>query len=536
MTFSLPTAISLSLLVVLVLSLSTTVLASDACSGQTSCGDCSNMTTCFWCESESTCQDFSTNATLGNCKEWCQGDACVCEYNGFFPVAGSYSGDVILMAFYAIILGYGAKLISDGSELLLEILDPGIIGGLVLPILGAVPDAAIIVVAGAFGTAAQAQRQVAVGVGTLAGSTIMLLTLPWSAGLWLARCDFDPRTGLAQDNTLTSNSLTKTGVTVDNDTPVNAKIMVVTSVLYLVVQGRAFFFLSDDASSSAVAAEKWFALVGCILCASMLVVYCVYQIVNPKLQQAKIDQARNEYLMKQAVHALVHRTNSLLTQSTGGSLHEADPLIVPAPVVDVRAAGLKWKRKAKEDKEQESAPTMQTIQQEDEEEDEGVHQSTMTIALQASALLGIGVAMVAFFSDPMVSVITAFGDKTGIPSFYISFVVTPFCSNASEAISSLIFASKKKKTITSLTFSQLYGAATMNNTLCLGIFYALIYYQGLAWTFTAETITILVVILLVGLVGSTRTTMSCLWIFPVASLYPLSIALIWFMENVLKLD
>lgn len=83
----------------------------------------------------------------------------------------------------------GAKLIADGSELLLEILDPGIIGGLLLPVLGAVPDSAIVVVSGAMGSTAEAQDQLNVGVGTLAGSTIMLLTIPWAVGLWLARTD-----------------------------------------------------------------------------------------------------------------------------------------------------------------------------------------------------------------------------------------------------------------------------------------------------------------------------------------------------------
>lgn len=38
--------------------------------------------------------------------------------------------------------------------------------------------------------------------------------------------------------------------------------------------------------------------------------------------------------------------------------------------------------------------------------------------------------------------------------FYISFIVTPICSNASEIVSSLIFASKKKKVTSSMTFSQ----------------------------------------------------------------------------------
>ena len=41
-----------------------------------------------------------------------------------------------------------------------------------------------------------------------------------------------------------------------------------------------------------------------------------------------------------------------------------------------------------------------------------------------------------------------------IPAFYVAFVVTPYASNASELVSSLIFASRKHKKNISLTFSQ----------------------------------------------------------------------------------
>lgn len=43
---------------------------------------------------------------------------------------------------------------------------------------------------------------------------------------------------------------------------------------------------------------------------------------------------------------------------------------------------------------------------------------------------------------------------SGIPAFYVAFCVTPFASNASELVSSLIFASRKQKKNISLTFSQ----------------------------------------------------------------------------------
>jgi hypothetical protein len=52
----------------------------------------------------------------------------------------------------------------------------GIVGSVVLPVLGAVPDGAIILFSG---LGSDAKNQIVVGVGALAGSTIMLITLPW---------------------------------------------------------------------------------------------------------------------------------------------------------------------------------------------------------------------------------------------------------------------------------------------------------------------------------------------------------------------
>lgn len=98
---------------------------------------------------------------------------------------------------------------------------------MLLPVLGAVPDAAIVIASGALGTREEAQSQVAVGVGTLAGSTIMLLTgsryyntssipqyantnnllplVPWAISMIVARCDIGPD-GKAVDERCTSCS------------------------------------------------------------------------------------------------------------------------------------------------------------------------------------------------------------------------------------------------------------------------------------------------------------------------------------------
>ena len=177
-------------------------------------------------------------------------------------------GTILLIVGYGYVLLQGANLISDGSELLLEVMDPGVIGGLVLPILGALPDAAMIVVSGIGGTKAEAQEEVAVGIGTLAGSTVMLLSIAWGGSLVLGRCDIED--GRAVNKKLTKGwDNMETGVTSDAATRLNAYIMVASAFFYLFPQIPTFLGHEHDPTA---------ALCGSIACLIGLIIYCAYQV------------------------------------------------------------------------------------------------------------------------------------------------------------------------------------------------------------------------------------------------------------------
>jgi hypothetical protein len=84
---------------------------------------------------------------------------------------------VLLIAAYGYGLARASKNISRGTELLLSIPEySGLIGSVVLPVLGAVPDGAFILFSG---LGPHAQDELSVGVGALAGSTVLLLTGGW---------------------------------------------------------------------------------------------------------------------------------------------------------------------------------------------------------------------------------------------------------------------------------------------------------------------------------------------------------------------
>merc|ERR1712134_225496 len=93
----------------------------------------------------------------------------------------------------------------------------------------------------------------------------------------------------------------------------------------------------------------------------------------------------------------------------------------------------------------------------------------------------------------MVDLLGALGKCINIPPFYVSFVLAPMASNASELVAAANYA--QKKTIKSMTtsLSTLEGAAVMNNTFTTGVFFALIYLRGIAWEFQAETIVLVLI-------------------------------------------
>ena len=68
--------------------------------------------------------------------------------------------------------------------------------------------------------------------------------------------------------------------------------------------------------------------------------------------------------------------------------------------------------------------------------------------------------------------------------------------------------------------------------MCLGIFYALIYFSNgeLAWEYSAEVVSILAVTLCVGLLGSFKRNFTVLHFIPIALLYPLSILLVFILK------
>ncbi|KAM1474880.1 hypothetical protein ACFX2I_030843 [Malus domestica] len=506
------------------------------------------------------------------------------ETYGFLPCTDSVLGNLFLILVYGYLMYLAATYLSNGSELLLEILGPGIVGGLFLPVLGSLPDAILILVSGLSGSKETAQSQVSVGMGLLAGSTVLILTLIWGSCVVVGKCDI--RNSVAIDNKDTKGfSLTGSGVSTDIWTSYAARIMTISILPFIIVQLPAVI---NSKSGSQIAV-----LVALVISVALFISYCLYQVFQPWIQRRRIAYAKHKHVISGILQHLKMRFGSLLTddgepneeniiklfyamdQNGDGHIsgNELRAMIVGLKFDEIELDkndavekvmndfdtshdsqidkneflfGIsKWIHEAKRSGDDNDHRTMKflfdfhskTKQEHDllggqsDEIIEGVENPKWT-SFKAVLMLLIGTLIAAAAADPLIDVVDNFSTATGIPTFFISFIALPLATSC-EAVSAIMFASRKKIRTASLTFSQLYGSATMNNVMCLSVFLALVYFRELTWDFSAEVLIILIVCIVMGVFCSFRTVFP-LWTSSIAFLlYPFSIALIYVLDYIL---
>ncbi|EFJ33977.1 hypothetical protein SELMODRAFT_82683 [Selaginella moellendorffii] len=529
-----------------------------------------------------------------------EGKACQESY-GIFPCSEKLGGSVFLLIVYSYAFVKAAQLLLNGSELLLEIAHPGIVGGLCLPIICTIPDAAVILVSGIFGDKETAQSQVMIGMGVLAGSTVLLLTMLWGTALIVGRCDLYEINGhkYAREKTLTKGfHLTETGVTLTKQTTYVAWILVLSVLPCIVVQLPQIL--------GAPALSRVFVIIGSAMAFLGFVAYCVYQVMTPWIQQVMVDWHRHRYRRSHALHRahiysrqkrwgdlllngekllnyeVLRRLFHFFDQNGDGLLSERElknfiktiglthdsniPEGLEAKIwmeefdherdgklslVEFEEGMANWLNSSKLGLEfryfhswsailfiyfffvQEAQSSLYALL-----EDEEVHAPEDTedpngILVTATACLLGGMALACIFAAPLVDTIDDFSRASHIPAFFVSFVVTPIATSSSEVISSITFASKKQKRGISVTYSQLYGSVVLNNTLCLGLFLAIVAARGLVWDFSAEVLIMALATMAMGCVGGIFTTIPLFMAFGAFLLYPLSLGLVVLLNQYL---
>mmetsp|Transcript_2366 Transcript_2366/g.10082 ORF Transcript_2366/g.10082 Transcript_2366/m.10082 type:complete len:532 (-) Transcript_2366:258-1853(-) len=503
---------------------------------------------------------------------------------------------LFLLLAYGYILFQASNMISNGSELLLLVPSlAGLVGSCVLPVLGAVPDGAIVLFSG---MGPDAQEQLAVGVGALAGSTTMLLTIPWFLSVYAGRVDIDSDGDCVYKVPKIDgmkSTLFEMGVQPHEDVRVGAQIMMITSLSYLLIQVPASY-LHGPTDEVAAGEQKW-ALAAMVVCVLAFILYLVYQyhVSQTSDEDAglflKVDAVVVEKIKKGEISLLAVMSSFV----KDGPVSESTPLnrtahyprlekiLKPFFVLYDESGDGKIDRREltlvlrdlgitlnfdevndrfdKYDTNSDGHINLQEFVQgmselmddpaareaiakagsketTDEEEPEEMPEDFMhlppeeqqrRVLMRSFYMMGLGTALVLLFSDPMVDVLSEFGKRINVPPFYVSFILAPLASNASELIASYNYALKKTRNSITISLTALEGAGSMNNTFCLGVFMVLIYAKRLAWQYTAETISILFVQFAVGLLALIpvqRVYLACF----VLLVYPIALGLVAGLE------
>jgi len=517
------------------------------------------------------------------------------------PDSCNHAQLLVVTIVYGVVLYQSSNLIASGSEFLLLVPSlAGIVGSIVLPILGAVPDGMMTLCSG---LGPNAQSTVGAGVGVLAGSTVMLLTFPWFIALTFGRVPIE--NGKANFSAKGKSGLFDSGISYDKNIKQNAVLMMLTTLLYLIIQVPAWFTDSEphptrDQTVAQASAERQWACIGGIASLAAFIGYlylCFLASKEDKVLESVIDGIKNkkislggalEFLLQTkgtgkellddkniALKTIMRPFFAKYDADGTGDIGQSEFMTMVRDLDDQlqkEDAEALWKtfevsgdglikfdefcqgfvkylakpdtaEKLKSRKTQSKIPSYGMEDEEDGEEeipedlaDLSYDDQQRAIKLRAAWMMALGTSVVVLVSDPFVDVLTNWGDRLGIPAFYISFVVAPFASNASELLSAYTYAKKKTKAALTTSLSTLVGAAIMNNTFCLGIFYGLIYFGGLAWQFTAETTAIILIQWIIGLLAMAKDTQAWFVAFIILAMYPFCLFLVWYLENIIGWD
>ncbi|XP_011000237.1 PREDICTED: uncharacterized protein LOC105107867 isoform X3 [Populus euphratica] len=198
---------------------------------------------------------------------------------GFLPCSSNIFGHLFLIAVYEYMLFHGEGYLASGGEKIFRILGPGVFGASAFQVLGALPESLILL-----------------GVGLLAGTSILLLTVLWGTCVIVGSIQSSLPT---ISNTSSSRlfswltgacvlSFIQFGVTTDLETSYTARIMGLSVIPFLILQIPKIFNSSSG--------EYLTILISLVVSVVSLLIYFFYQIFEPwiqkrRLQYVKYDEA-----------------------------------------------------------------------------------------------------------------------------------------------------------------------------------------------------------------------------------------------------
>ncbi|KAL5716404.1 hypothetical protein ACHQM5_018102 [Ranunculus cassubicifolius] len=471
---------------------------------------------------------------------------------GFLPCAVNIWGHLFLIIVYQYFLYLGEKCVSNGSELMFHALGNGVFGASAFQILGSFPQAILVLASGISGSKEAAQAQLMGGVGILAGSTVFLLTLLFGTCVVVGKVDLPASPQSFDTEALIPSRLRGSGITTDIETRYTARIMIFSTIPFIVTQLP--HVLGSSPGSVAT-------LIALIISSAFLLVYCLYQVFHPWIQNKRLEYLKHKFVDEVVLQKLLNRDGEPNKEAMSDLFRTLDldeDKLVTSGELQGLMLGIQFQKVFL------YADDFLDVVMEDFDvscddsinEDEFVKGFSKWISdrkklnesfevtegscnrgssfwtyLKSAFLLLVGTAILVVLATPLIKTVINFSSAANIPPMYISFIVIPVVVNFRRAISAFTFIRKKRQQSASLTLSMIYGAAYMNNIVGGTIFFGIAYARGLVWDFSAEVLILLLVSVVMGLYSGICKTYTLWTSFMAYLMYLFALMLIYVLTN-----
>ncbi|KAM7506015.1 hypothetical protein LguiB_004919 [Lonicera macranthoides] len=488
---------------------------------------------------------------------------------GFLPCTTKLWGQLFLIVVYQYLLSLGGNYVSSASKRFVKIHGPGILGGSLFHLLPTIPNILLVLASGLSESTEAAEQQAAMGMGLLAGSTVMMLTLVW--GACVAVGSYDLIEG-SVSSTVKPFSLTGFGLTTDLKTRWTARIMLLSIVPLIILQ------LTKMINSSS--GTRVIVLVALVVTLSLLIANCTYQIFKPWVLTRRYEYLTQKFVKDKILRLLtchgnpnqkaistIFRNNDKdgdkklsrveLRALIRGMKLDEDGLMgiddyvestmtvfdsIPDDAIDEKEftkAIFNWIKDTRYSETNQHHMPSNTSGNKDKKT-ESVEQSLLVKTEKSQSFgslmvdyskavfeLLVGVALLAVLATPYIKIVGNFSASVNIPQFFVPYVVIPFALNYRRALAFISSAKEKTRSSISLTLSEIYGSVFMNNMIGLTTFLALVYLRNLSWDVSAEVLVVLIICTAMGLLASFCKKFQAWTSLLAIILYPISLLLLY---------
>ncbi|XP_073122308.1 sodium/calcium exchanger NCL2-like [Henckelia pumila] len=509
---------------------------------------------------------------------------------GFLPCSSNVWGLLFLIVVYEILLSLAGQYIASGSEKFFEIIGPGVFGASLFQFLGTFPQIIIVLESSLSGSRDAAQQRATLGMGLVAGTTVMLLTLIWGASVILGSYDLSVANTADNSNDKNKITLKGRGIVTDVETSYTSRIMLISLAPFLILQLQNIF--------NTPSGRRVIILLALIATVILLFAYMGYQVFQPWVQNRRFEYLMSKYAKDKLMQLLtsngkpdnrkilqlfnrVDKNKSSSISATelrvlllGAKIDDSDDLTTDRNIenilesFDISGDGLVSQdefvkgmtqlvanisnqnadsiKKGGGKNSQKTSQTQQPLLPNasgTSQTQQGLLSNASTTTqttssswrtiFNATFLIILGIFMLCALSEPLIKSVVGFAQAANLSSFSVSYLAIPFAMNYGVAVQSIASAGQKTQKSISLTLSALYGGVFMNNIIGLIVFLTPVYARDLNSTVSVEVVVVLIICIVMTLLTCLRTTYP-IWVgYLVLFLYPISLALVYLLTSVL---